>query len=252
VIGLETASSARQRGCHVTVLEAASGVMGRAMTPDLARWVQRLHLSHGVELHLSRGVASIEPGRVLAADGQAFAADLVIAGVGMARNTDLAGAAGLDLDGGIVVDEFGRTSAADIYAAGDVAAFWHPSLRRRLRLESWKHAQNHGIAVGRAMAGAEAPYDDVPWYWSDQHGVTLQVAGLPHESVTTVMRGDPESMSFSAFHLDAGGRLVAATGINAARDARIALAMLQKGISPDPARLADPSARLQDLLRSAN
>ncbi len=251
VIGLELAASAHQRGCTVTVLEAASGVMGRAMTPEMARWVERLHLSQGIGLHLRCGVAAIEPGRVLATDGQAFPADLVIAGVGMVRNTELAQAAGLEIDGGIVVDEFGRTGIADIYAAGDVAAFWHPLLRRRLRLESWKHAQNHGIAVGRAMAGIAEQYSDLPWYWTDQHGVTIQVAGLPQETTTTVLRGDEAAPSFCAFHLGPTGRLVAATGVNAARDVRIALAMLEKGLAPDPLKLADPAVKLQDLLKSS-
>ena len=249
VIGLETASSAHQRGCSVTVIEAASGVMGRAMTPEMARWAERLHRARGVTLLLGTGVAAIEPGRVRTADGREIAADLVIAGVGMLRNTALAQTAGLEVDGGIVVDEFGRTGVTDIYAAGDVAAFWHPTMHRRLRLESWKHAQNHGIAVGRAMAGIAEQYADIPWYWSDQHGVTLQVAGLPHEAETTVLRGHESAESFCAFHLGPNGRLVAATGVNAAREVRIALAMMEKGLSPDPAKLADPGTRLQDLLK---
>lgn len=251
VIGLEVAASAHQRGCQVTVLEAAAGVMGRAMTPEMARWVERLHLSKGVGLHLRSSVAAIEPGRVLTGDGQVFAADVVVAGIGVLRNTELARAAGLAVDGGIIVDEFGRTGVLDIYAAGDVAAFWHPTLRRRLRLESWKHAQNHGVAVGRAMAGVAEHYSDIPWYWTDQYGVTIQVAGLPHESATTVLRGHDAAPSFSAFHLGPTGRLVAATGVNAARDVRIALAMIEKGLSPDPARLADPGTKLQDLLKAA-
>jgi 3-phenylpropionate/trans-cinnamate dioxygenase ferredoxin reductase component len=251
VIGLETAASAHHRGCTVTVLEAAPGVMGRAMTPEMARWVERLHRTHGVGLHLGAAVAAIEPDRVLATDGSSFAADLVIAGVGMVRNTELAQAAGLEVDFGIVVDEFGRTGVSDIYAAGDVAAFWHPSLHRRLRLESWKHAQNHGIAVGRVMAGIAEQYDEVPWYWTDQHGVTIQVAGLPHLSETTVLRGQETSESFAAFHLGPSGRLVAATGVNAAREVRAAMIMIQKGFAPDPMKLADPAVRLQDLVKAA-
>jgi NADPH-dependent 2,4-dienoyl-CoA reductase/sulfur reductase-like enzyme len=249
VIGLETASSAHRRGCAVTVLEAAPGVMGRAMTPEMGRWVERLHRANGVALHLGSGVVSIEPGRVVTTEGREVPADLVIAGVGMARNTALAQSAGLEVDGGIVVDEFGRTGVSEIYAAGDVAAFWQPTLCRRLRLESWKHAQNHGIAVGRAMAGIAEQYDDIPWYWTDQHGVTIQVAGLPHEAETTVLRGHESAPSFSAFHLGPSGQLVAATGVNAARDVRIAIAMIEKGLSPDPAKLADTSVKLQDLLK---
>lgn len=251
VIGLETAASAHHRGCEVTVVEMAPGAMGRATTHEMALWLERLHRAHGVELHFRAAVQAIEPGGVVCADGRRYPADLVIAGVGMARNTELAQAAGLEVDGGIVVDEFGRTGMPGIFAAGDVAAFWHPTLQRRLRLESWKHAQNHGIAVGRSMAGVATQYEDVPWYWTDQHGVTIQVAGLPHESVTTVLRGDETASSFAAFHLDAGGRVVAATGVNAAREVRAAIAMIEKGMSPDPARLADTSLRLQDLLKPA-
>lgn len=251
VIGLETAASAHQRGCDVTVLEAAPGVMGRAMTPAMARWVERLHLARGVGLHLGAGVAAIEPDRVLCADGRAFPADLVIAGVGMVRNVGLAQEAGLEVDGGIVVDEFGRTGVQGIFAAGDVAAFWHPVLQRRLRLESWKHAQNHGIAVGRSMAGVATQYEDVPWYWTDQHGITIQVAGSPHEAATTVLRGDETAANFSAFHLGPDGQLVAATGVNAAKDVRVAIAMIEKGLAPDPAKLADPSVKLQALLKEA-
>jgi 3-phenylpropionate/trans-cinnamate dioxygenase ferredoxin reductase component len=250
VIGLETAASARQRGCEVTVLEAAPGAMGRAMTREMALWVERMHLAHGVALHLRAGVAAITPDSVVCDDGRTFQADLIIAGVGMQRNTELAQAAGLEVDRGIIVDEFGRTGVADIYAAGDVAAFWHPTLQRRLRLESWKHAQNHGIAVGRSMAGTPTQYDDVPWYWTDQYGVTVQVAGLPHESATTVLRGSETTQNFAAFHLDPGGRVVAATGVNAAREVRAALAMIGKGLSPDPAQLADPAVRLQELVKA--
>ena len=250
VIGLETAASAHQRGCQVTVLEAAPGVMGRAMTHEMAHWVERLHRARGVELHLGAGVVAIEPGRVLTADGGAVPADLVIAGVGMVRNIGLAQDAGLEVTGGIAVDEFGRTGVPDIYAAGDVAAFWHPTLQRRLRLESWKHAQNHGTAVGRSMAGVATQYDDVPWYWTDQFGVTIQVAGLPHEAETTVLRGAETASSFSAFHLGADGKVVAATGVNAPRDVRAAIAMIEKGLAPDPAKLADPGVKLQELLKA--
>ena len=249
VIGLEVAASAHARGCRVTVLEAAAGCMGRAMTPAMARWMARLHRSAGVELHCNVAVTAIEPGRVLCADA-AHDADLVIAGIGIVRNTELAQAAGIEVDNGIVVDEFGRTGVPGIFAAGDVAAFWHPSLHRRLRLESWKHAQNHGIAVGRAMAGIAEQYDDVPWYWTDQHGLTVQVAGLPHEAVTTVLRGEETAPSFCAFHLDAAGHVVAATGVNAAKDVRAAISMIQKGIVPDPAKLADPAVRIQELLKA--
>ncbi|MDA8247700.1 MAG: FAD-dependent oxidoreductase, partial [Rhodospirillales bacterium] len=178
-------------------------------------------------------------------------ADLVVAGIGMVRNTELAAAAGLAVDNGIVVDEFGRASAAGVYAAGDVAAFWQQRLGRRLRLESWRHAQDQGIAVGRTMAGVAAPYDEVPWFWTDQHGHTIQVAGLPADAVRSVLRGAPTDASFCAFHLDAAGRVVAATGVDAPREVRAAMALIRAGTAVDPARLADPAVKPQSLVRDA-
>src|SRR5579883_1868135 len=197
VIGLEIASSARQRGAEVTVLEALPRAMGRSVSPEGAQFIETLHRNAGVALHFGVIVEAIDdaPGggyQVMCRGGGQYAADVVIAGVGMQRNLALAEHAGLALEGGIVVDEFGRTSAPDVYAAGDVTAFHHPLFNRRLRLESWRHAQNHGIAVGKAMCGDTAPYDDIPWFWTDQHGVNLQVAGLPADAARTIVRmNDP-------------------------------------------------------------
>jgi 3-phenylpropionate/trans-cinnamate dioxygenase ferredoxin reductase component len=247
VIGLEIASSARQRGCEVTVIEAADTAMGRTLTPNFARYLEARHRDAGVALHFGAKVQCIEGGQVIC-DGTAIKADLVVAGVGMERNTELAEAAGLTLDGGIVVDEFGRTEDANIYAAGDVAAFWHPVLLRRMRLESWRHAQNHGIAVGRAMAGQAAPYDDIPWFWTDQHGVNLQFAGLAELAAATVMRGTMNDAAFAGFHLDGEDRVVAATGVNAPRDIRAAQSMIRAARPVDPAILGDVTVPLQRIV----
>ncbi len=244
VIGLEIASSARALGCDVTVIEAGPGVMGRSLTPDFAAHIAALHRANGVELRLGTGIAAIEGGEVVCADGTRIPADLVVAGVGMRRNTELAEAAGVAVENGILVDELGRTSLPGIFAAGDVAAFLHPRLGR-LRQESWRHAQNHGIAVGRAMAGGDAPYDDVPWFWTDQHGTNLQQAGLADPALRAVMRGERGGASFAAFHLDGENRVVSATGINAPREIRAAMALIQSGRQVDPVALADPAANLQ-------
>ena len=249
VIGLETAASARQRGCSVTVLEAAPAAMGRAMTPAMARWVVRLHERHGVEVRFGVTLAAIEADHVRLASGDSVPADVVVAGVGILRNSELAQAAGLEVDGGVVVDEFGRTGVPGIYAAGDVAAFWHPVLQRRLRLECWKHAQNHGIAVGRTMAGTPTQYEDVPWYWTDQYSANIQVAGLTGDAIDSVLRGDETADSFSAWHLDAAGRIVAVTGVNAARDVRVGLALIARGAVVDPLVLTDPATKLQALMK---
>jgi NADPH-dependent 2,4-dienoyl-CoA reductase/sulfur reductase-like enzyme len=250
VIGLETAASAHKLGCRVTVLEAGPAAMGRSMTPGMATWVAKLHRDAGVALHFGAAVEEITSDAVRCAGGLGVPADLVVAGVGMVRNTELARAAGLAVDNGIAVDEVGRTGIAGVYAAGEVAAFWVPRLHRRLRLEAWRHAQDHGIAVGRAMAGVAEPYDPVPWFWTDQHGATIQVAGQPTEAVTSIVRGETTAPSFAAFHLDEAGRVVAATGVNAAREVRAAMALIRSGALVDPALLADPRTKVQALAKA--
>jgi 3-phenylpropionate/trans-cinnamate dioxygenase ferredoxin reductase component len=254
VIGLEIASSAKARGAEVTVLETAPLPMGRCVSPEGARFMAALHAACGVTLRCNEmveGLAPVRGGgvRALCRGGDAVEGDFAVAGVGMARNLALAEAAGLAIEGGIVVNGFGRTSVPGIYAAGDVAAFPHPLYPGRLlRLESWRHAQNHGIAVGRAMAGDErAPYDDVPWFWSDQHGVNLQVSGLPAEAAHTVVRVEAER-AFTAVHLASDGTVVGVTAANAPRDARAGMALVKARARPDPAKLADPSIPMQRLL----
>lgn len=251
VIGLELASSAHALGATVTVLEAAAAPMGRCVSPEGAAFVARLHRAAGVTLRVGETVDAIEPAgdgfRVCCADGAHVEADLVLAGVGMARALDLARDAGLELDGGIAADNVGRTSEPGIYAAGDVAAFFHPLYGRRIRLESWRHAQNHGLAVGKAMCGETIPYDDVPWFWTDQHGVNLQVAGLPAEAVHTVVRQDT-AKGFAAVHLDADGGVVGVTAAGNPREIRAGTALIRAHAKPDRARLADSSVPLQSLL----
>jgi 3-phenylpropionate/trans-cinnamate dioxygenase ferredoxin reductase subunit len=250
VIGLEIASSAHARGAEVTVLEALQAPMGRCVSPEGARFIGRLHAEAGVSVRCGEIVQAIERAaggfRVTCRDGIAEIADLVLAGVGMERNLGLARDAGLVLEGGIVVDEHGATSEPGIYAAGDVAAFHHPLYGRRLRLESWRHAQNHGLAVGRAMAGDPAPYDDVPWFWTDQHGVNLQVAGLPAEAARTIVRMDSDK-AFTAVHLAEDGTMIGVTAANAPRDIRAGTAMIRAGRRPDPAQLANPAVPLQSV-----
>ena len=251
VIGLEVAASAHARGCAVTVIEAAPAALGRCTTPEMAAWIAGLHRDAGITLHFGASVAAVTADAVECAGGLRVPADVVVAGIGMTRNTEVAAAAGLSVDNGILVDEVGHASAPGVFAAGDVAAFRHPRFGRILRLESWRHAQDHGIAVGRAMAGQAAPYDEVPWFWTDQHGRTIQVAGLPAEASHSVLRGTMADASFCAFHLDADNRVVAATGVNAAREVRVAMALIRAGRPADPARLADPGVRLQVLAKEA-
>jgi 3-phenylpropionate/trans-cinnamate dioxygenase ferredoxin reductase component len=254
VIGLEIASSARARGAEVTVLEALPRAMGRSVSPEGAEFVATLHRNAGVELHFGVIVDAIEDAgsggfHVTCRDGAEFSSDLVIAGVGMQRNLPLAEAADLALEGGIVVDELGRTSAPDIYAAGDITAFHHPLFDRRLRLESWRHAQNHGIAVGKAMCGEATPYDDIPWFWTDQHGVNLQVAGLPADAVRTIVRASAPPGVFTAVHLAEDGSVIGVTAANNPREIRAGQALIKSRRPVDATALADPAVPLQRLIQ---
>jgi 3-phenylpropionate/trans-cinnamate dioxygenase ferredoxin reductase subunit len=253
VIGLEIASSARRRGCEVTVLEALPRAMGRSVSPEGAQFVEALHRDAGVELHFGVIVDAIEDAPsgglcVTCRDGGEFTSDLVIAGVGMQRNLALAEHAGLALEGGIIVDELGCTSAPDVYAAGDVAAFHHKLFDRRLRLESWRHAQNHGLAVGKAMCGDATPYDDIPWFWTDQHGVNLQVAGLPADAARTIVRASTPPNVFNAVHLAEDGSVIGVTAANNPREIRAGQALIKARRPVDPAAIADPNVPLQRLI----
>lgn len=258
VIGLEIAASARTRGADVTVLETLAGAMGRAVSPEGARFVENLHRDAGVDVRFGLAVEQIDaverPGAnsarfvVQCRHGQAFPADLVIAGIGMQRNLALAEQAGLAIDGGIVVDTLGRTSASDVFAAGDVAAFFHPLFGRHLRVESWRHAQNHGIAVGKAMAGDTTPYNDIPWFWTDQHGVNLQVAGLAAEAARTIVRVNDPRKGFVAVHLAADDSVIGVTAANAPREIRAGQALIRSRKPVDLSRVADASVPLQQLI----
>ncbi|MGC8474844.1 MAG: NAD(P)/FAD-dependent oxidoreductase [Acetobacteraceae bacterium] len=244
VIGLEAAASARTRGAAVTVLEAALVAMGRAVAPEVAGFICDLHRAAGVALEFGVSVTGIEADAVTCADGRAFPADLVLAGVGMQRETALAEAAGLAVDNGVVVDALTATAVPGVFAAGDVAAFPHRLVPDGLlRLETWRHAQNHGTAAGQAMAGAGRPYDEVPWFWTDQYGVNLQVGGLPALASRTLLRV-AEPRRLVALHLDAAGRVVGASAAEAPREMRPAMRLIQSGAVVDPARLADPSVPL--------
>ena len=249
VIGLEVASSARQRGAGVVVLEAAPRAMGRALSVEGADYMAHLHRHAGIDVHFNQAVVGIEKRgerfHVLLSDGRTVDGDVVLAGIGIIRNTELASDADIKVDGGIVVDELCRTSAENIYAAGDVTAFPHPLFGRVLRLEIWRHAQNHAIAAAKAMLGGTEAYDDMPWFWTDQLGVNLQVGGLPADAAKTVVRSGKD---FAAAHLDADGVMIGVTAANNPREVRAGMALIKARAKPDVAKLADPAVGLQSLM----
>lgn len=230
LIGSEIAASARELGCPVTLLESASLPLPRLLPAELGAMYLDLHRSQGTKVHTDVLVASIDDGPdgsvVRAADGRSWTAPVVVVAVGMAPNVELAEAAGIAVaaaedGGGILVDDRGRTSASGVFAAGDVANQPNHLLGGRQRIEHWQGAQNHGTAVGKNLAGADAPFGEVPWCWSDQYGTNLQVTGWPKASHQLVVHGSLEQRDFIAYLLD-GGVVRGAVSIGRPRDIRTA------------------------------
>ncbi len=251
-IGLETAASARLRGCAVTVIELADRLMARAVLPEISATFLELHRARGVDVRLKTGVARLDGDRavesVVTSDGKTLPADIVVVGVGIVPDTALADAAGLDVDDGIVVDEFCRTSAPDIYAAGDVTSHFSPVYGRHVRLESWQNAQNQAIAAARVMCGEDTAHAEVPWMWSDQFDAKLEVAGLPERWDSVVARGDPAGAAYMLFQMDRA-RPVGVMSVNQPRDMRFARRLLQAEKEVDAAALADTGVSMRDLAR---
>jgi 3-phenylpropionate/trans-cinnamate dioxygenase ferredoxin reductase subunit len=250
-IGLEVAATARQKGADVVVVEAQGRLCERTVPRELSDHLLALHRSHGTRVVLGASIEGLTPragggGIVTLADGESLAFDTVVAGIGMAPNDELAREAGLACDGGVVVDSRCRTSDPDIFAAGDVAVTPNPWAGRRLRLESWQNAQEQGIAAARSALGLEVDYRPLPWFWSDQYGMNLQIFGMPLPAHRVVMRGAPDAASFVLFYLD-GDVVQAALGPNAAKDLRLARRLIEQRRPVDVQRLADtgfPMARL--------
>ena len=250
-IGLEVAATARQKGAEVVVVEAQSRLCERTVPSEISEHLLALHRTHGTRVLLGAGVASFsstDDGRsaVTIADGRVLACDAIVVGVGLVPNDELARDAGLACDGGVIVDARCRTSDPDILAAGDVAVTDNAWAGRRLRLESWQNAQEQGIAAARSALGLEVDYRPLPWFWSDQYGMNLQIYGIPTPSLRVVVRGVAGSDSFVLFYLE-GDVVKAAIGPNAARDLRFARRLIEQRKPVDPQRLADiavPMSRL--------
>lgn len=255
-IGLEIAASARKRGASVTVIEALPRILTRGVPEAIAQVVDARHRREGVTLACGKAVLALRETpvgiEIGLADGSTVAADMLVIGIGAVPVTELAQKAGLAIENGIAVDAQLRTSDPDIYAAGDCCSFPLAVYGgRRVRLESWRNAQDQGQLAARNMLGAAESASAVPWFWSDQYDLTLQIAGLPDEGTQTVRR-DLSADAFILFHLAGDGRLVAASGIahgNAvAKDIRLAEMLIAKGAKPDPAALAQPDVKLKSLL----
>ena len=254
-IGLEIAAAAVARGCEAIVLEAAPRALMRAVPAVIAERLIERHRQAGVDVRFNVRLECMTGGTrvdgVKLVDGAAIACDAVVAGVGVRPRTALAEAAGLDVVDGIAVDETLRTSDPFIYAAGDVCSFPHPLFDRRVRLECWRNAEDQACAVARNMLGHEERFAAVPWFWSDQYEMNIQIAGMPALGTTTVVR-ETGSASRVFFALDEEGTLVGASGVGEAseisRDVRIALELIGRRACVEPRLLADRGTKLKSLL----
>jgi 3-phenylpropionate/trans-cinnamate dioxygenase ferredoxin reductase subunit len=217
-IGCEVAASARQLGVEVTLVEQAERPLERVLGPQLGDFYAEVHRSHGVNLVTGAAVAGIEgTGRVerlRLADGSAAECDAVLIAVGVAPATALAGSGGLAVDDGVLTDELLRTSAPGVFAAGDVASAAHPRYGRRIRVEHWANALEQGPAAARSMLDRGAPYDALPYFFSDQYDVGMEYVGLHGPQDRVVLRGTPSPEGFQAFWVGADGRIVAGMHVN--------------------------------------
>ena len=249
-IGLEAASSAAKLGLKVTVLERQNALLERALPVRIASAVETLHRTRGVDVRLGATVTALHgSGRVSAValdDGSELPADVVVIGIGIIPNTELAESAGAASADGVVTDEFGRTSVEGLWAAGDVTNHYNPVLGRRIRLESWQNAQNQAIAVAKNAIGKPVPYAEVPWFWSDQHGVNIQMVGLSEQGAQVVWRGDPATGKAMAFSV-VDGRIVCATAFNSGAEIRFARKLIETRLRVSTAVLADGGRKLKDL-----
>jgi 3-phenylpropionate/trans-cinnamate dioxygenase ferredoxin reductase subunit len=249
-IGLEVAAVAQQAGLVVTVIEMADRVMSRVVSPEISDFYQIEHTNQGVRFRLSTSVSALKGKKrvksVTTSDDEEIPADLVVIGVGILPNTELATAAGLDVENGIVVDDHCRTGDPDIYAMGDCTSHPNAIYDRRLRLESVHNALEQAKTAAANICGKDASYCQVPWFWSDQYDLKLQIAGLSEGYDGVAVRGNPAERSFSCLYL-MENRLIAVDAINAPRDFVQSKQLIADRNEIDQGLLDDATVALKDL-----
>jgi len=251
-IGLETAASLKKLGLDVVVLEAMPRILQRVTAPELSEFYKRVHSEEGVEIFedtVADKISQNDDGLVVSdKSGRDFTADFIIIGIGVIPNMELAADAGLACGNGIIVNEFCQTSDPDIYAAGDVT--WHYNIKydRHIRLESVPNATEQAKTAAAHICGAGKAYDSLPWFWSDQFDLKLQIAGLSTDYDHVVIRGDRiGSRSFAAFYFK-GDRFLAVDAVNAPREFAMSRMILTKGQSLDREKVADETLALKDAI----
>ena len=251
-IGLEFAAVARKLKKSVTILEVSSRVLARAVSPDLSKYFSILHQSEGVEIVCEVEVSEIigdhkHVTAVMCTNGKKYNADIVVIGVGVIPNIELAEGAGINCNNGIFTDEHGRTEDAHIYAAGDCAAYQHPFAGKLVRLESVQNANDQGRSAAAAIANQPKPYESIPWFWSIQYNIRLQMVGLYDGCDQTVIRGHMDTNKFALFHYRED-QLRAVHAVNRPADYIISRKLLTAGVSPRPEQVGDGTYDLKKLI----
>lgn len=251
-IGLELAAVANAMQKNVTVFDTAERVMARAVSPEISAWFESTHRSNGIDVRLQQSVSAVEGqskvSRVVTASGEVLDCDLLVVGVGVLPNVELAEAAGITCLNGIVVDEYCETSESDVYAMGDCASHPNPYYGgKMIRLESVQNATDQARVIASGIAGRKKAYQSVPWFWSDQGEHSLQMAGLSDNADQFVRRNSDAESSFSVFHF-ANGQLQSVDSINSPRDHMLARKLLAARVSPSVEQVSDPGFELKTLL----
>ena len=253
-IGLEIASSANQLNKKVTILERTKQLMGRVVPTQISKIVQNLHEENGNKIYLGATIKKIIKQNnlfeIILDSNDVVKADLIIVGIGALPDTDMFINSSLKIDNGIITDEFSQTSIADVYAAGDVSNFFHPFYGLYMRLESFKHAQNHGINAGKNIVGKKTSYKEIPWMWSDQFNLNLQLTGICNNYDSIAKRGETTSQGIVYFFLK-NRKIIGACGIGVGgkigRDIRLAGKVSEKKIKVTKELLSDKNQKLNKI-----
>ena len=250
-IGSEVAASAKQKGLAVTIVDPMSVPLERVLGPEVGGIYGEIHRDHGVRTLMGTGVEAFEGDgkveRVRTSDGQVLDCDFVVVGIGVQPRTELGAQAGLTVGDGILVDERLQTSAPGVFAAGDVAGHQHPFYGERIRVEHWANALNQGPAAARAMLGGEAPYDELPYFFSDQYDIGMEYSGYAPAWDEVVLRGEPVSAGFMAFWIR-DGRVAAGMNVNVWDVNPQVQALIRSRLAVDLRALADPGTSLESLI----
>jgi len=251
-IGLEVAASLRSRGAEVEVVEVFERPLERVLGPEVGAVFEAIHRDHGVVFHMNEHVERLEGGerveRLVTSEGTTVACDVAVVGIGIQPNVELADAAGLDVDNGVLVDERLAASAPGVFAAGDVANHAHPVFGRRIRVEHYDNAIKQGVGAARAMLGETEPFADPHWFWSDQYEHDLQYVGFADRWDEIVLRGSLQDRSFVAFYVR-DGVVDGVGGLGRGREVRRARDLVRARSPVDPALLRDEDVDLKTLSR---